>query len=366
MIELKKNLTINNKFLEKQELKKFCNSELKKDNISDWEISLYNFILEWIGDDNSIKVKTSGSTGKPKIIKLEKEKMVGSAIMTGKFLKLKEGDKALLCLSTKFIAGKMMVVRAFTLSLDLITVEPAGNPLQKIDSKFDFAAMIPAQVFNVFLEKDGTKKLNNIKNLIIGGGPVHQNLEQKISLLKNKTHLTYGMTETITHIAMRKLNDANKEKSFKCLPEIKIGIDNRDCLVIKAPALFAGELKTNDVAEISGKNKFIITGRYDNVINSGGIKIFPEDIERKIEKLISEKFFISSLPDTKFGEKIILLIEGKAKNKTEINKLFNSLKKILKPHEVPKEIYFVDEFLFTANGKLDRRRTIKQIEHRLR
>ncbi|MCD4773374.1 MAG: AMP-binding protein [Bacteroidales bacterium] len=357
MFDFKKSLTINGKFLEKDMLINFCNSELKKDSILDWEVSLYNFIIEWIGDEDSITVSTSGSTGKPKIIKLEKEKMVRSAIMTGKFLKLKEGNKALLCLSTKFIAGKMMVVRAFTLGLDIIPVEPAGNPLQNIDSKFDFAAMVPAQVFNVLLEKDGIKKLNNIKNLIIGGGPVHQSLEQKISVLKNKTYLTYGMTETITHIAMRKLNGANKEESFKCLPEIEIGIDNRDCLVIKAPALFAGELKTNDVAEISGKDKFIITGRYDNVINSGGIKIFPEDIERKIESLISDKFFITSLPDTKFGEKIILLIEGKAKNKVEIKKLFNFLKKILKPHEVPKEICFIDEFLYTANGKLDRRRT---------
>ncbi len=361
MFDLKKSLTINGKFREREKLKKFCNSELKKDSISDWEISLYNFIIEWIGDDNSIKVSTSGSTGKPKIVNLEKEKMVRSAIMTGKFLKLKEGDKALLCLSTKFIAGKMMVVRAFTLGLDLISVEPAGNPLQNIDSKFDFSAMVPAQVFNVFLEKDGIKKLNNIKNLIIGGGPVHQSLEQKISVLKNKTYLTYGMTETITHIAMRKLNGANKEESFKCLPEIEIGIDNRDCLVIKAPAIFAGELKTNDVAEISGKDKFVITGRYDNVINSGGIKIFPEDIERKIESLISEKFFISSLPDTKFGEKIILLIEGKAKKEAEINKIFTALKKILKPHEVPKEIYFVDEFFYTGNGKLDRKQTIQKM-----
>ena len=348
MLDLKKNLTINSKFLKKQELEKFCNSELKKDNISDWEISLYNFIIEWIGDDNSIKVNTSGSTGKPKIIELEKEKMVRSAIMTGKFLKLKESDKALLCLSTNFIAGKMMVVRTFTLSLDLITIEPAGNPLQNIDTKFDFAAMVPAQVFNIFLEKDGIKKLNNIKNLIIGGGPVHQNLEYKISLLKNKSFLTYGMTETITHIAMRKLNGANKEENFKCLPEIEIGIDNRDCLVIKAPNLFKEEIKTNDLAILTGEKQFIITGRYDNVINSGGIKIFPEDIERKIEKLITEKFFISSLPNTKFGEKIILLIEGKAKNKTEINKLFTVLKKILKPHEVPKEIYLWQEIKITS------------------
>lgn len=362
MFDLKKSLTINGKFFERGKLKKYCNSELKKDNISDWEISLYNFIIEWIGDDNSIKVNTSGSTGKPKIIELEKEKMHNSAIMTGKFLKLKDGDKALLCLSTKFIAGKMMVVRAFTLGLNLITFEPAGNPLQNIDSKFDFAAMVPAQVFNVFLEKNGIKKLDNIKNLIIGGGPVHQSLEQKISVLKNKTYLTYGMTETITHIAMRKLNGENKDENFKCLPGIEIDIDNRDCLVIKAQNLFFGELKTNDVAETSGKNKFKVTGRYDNVINSGGIKIFPEDIERKIESLISEKFFITSLPDTKFGEKIILLIEGKAKKKNDIKIIFKALKKILQAHEVPKEIYFVDEFFYTANEKLNRRLTIKKLK----
>ena len=280
--------------------------------------------------------------------------------MTGKFLKLKEGDKALLCLSTRFIAGKMMLVRAFTLGLDLIIAEPSGNPLQNIDSKLDFAAMVPAQVFNVLLEKNGTKKLNNIKNLIIGGGPVHQSLEQKISVLKNKTYLTYGMTETITHIAMRKLNGKNREDNFNCLPGVNIKIDNRDCLVINAPAILNRELKTNDIAKMSGKTKFTITGRYDNVINSGGIKIFPEDIERKIENIISEKFFISSLPDTKFGEKIILLIEGKAKNETKIKKILNILKKILQSHEIPKEIYFVDEFFYPANGKLDRRRTIQK------
>jgi len=360
MSYLMKNITINSKFLEKQELKKFCDSELKKDSISDWEISLYNFILEWINDDNSIKVKTSGSTGKPKIIEIEKEKMVRSAIMTGEFLKLKEGDKTLLCLSTKFIAGKMIVVRAFTLGLNLFTVEPAGNPLQNIISKFDFAAMVPAQVFNVLLEKDGIKKLNNIKNLIIGGGPVYQTLEHKISFLKNKTYLTYGMTETITHIALRKLNGENREENFKCLPGIEIDIDNKDCLVIKAPDLFIGELRTNDIAKIFSKNEFAISGRYDNVIISGGIKIFPEDIEKKIENLISENYFISSLSDSKYGEKIILLIEGKAKNNSDINKLLIVLKKILKLYEVPKEVYFIDEFMRRGNGKLDRKRTFEK------
>lgn len=363
MSDLIKSLTINSKIREKKELKKFCDSKLNNNNISGWETSLYNFILKWINDDKSIEVKTSGSTGKPKIIELEKEKMHNSAIMTGKFLKLKKGDKTLLCLSTDFIAGKMMVVRAFALGLNLIPVEPAGNPLQSIDSKFDFAAMVPAQVFNIFLEKEGIKKLNKLKNLIIGGGPVHQSLEHKITFLKNKTFLTFGMTETITHIAMKKLNGTNKEENFKCLPGIQIEIDNRDCLIIKAAAIFTGELRTNDVVKLSGDNKFVITGRYDNVINSGGIKIYPEDIERKIEKLISENFFISSLPDTKFGEKIILFVEGKAKSETEIKKILKALKKILQSHEIPKEIYFIDGFLFTANGKLNRSRTKKLIVH---
>ena len=356
MIKLNSALTLNSKQYPESELANFCFSKLASFSLQSWEYALYSFILQWISEEESIKAKTSGSTGKPKEMKLAKKAMVASAKLTGNFLNLQKGDKALLCLSMGFIAGKMMAVRAFVLGLDLVPVEPSGNPLQEINGIFDFAAMTPMQVFNILNNNNGIEKLNKIKNLIIGGGEINPKLEKRLKLLKNNTYHTYGMTETLTHVALRKINGENRNDTFMALKPIWFEQDKRNCLIIHAPHISNEKIITHDIVKLKSKTKFEFLGRFDNIINSGGIKIIPEIIENKLEAFLNQRFFIYGKPDEKLGEKIVLVIEGKSDNQIE-----ETLKKIpFTKFEKPMEVIFIDDFVETGNGKINRGKTIKQ------
>ncbi len=310
-------LSLNSKQYPESELANFCLSKLASSFLQPWEHNLYNFILQWISDKGFVKVKTSGSTGKPKEIKLSKKAMAASAKLTGGFLKLQKGNKALLCLPVDFIAGKMMIIRAFVLGLDLVPVEPSGNPLKGINEGFDFAAMTPLQVFNIMNEKNRIDKLNKIENLIIGGGEISPELESKLAPLNNNIFHTYGMTETITHIALRKINGKNKDEGFMAMKNVWFEQDERDCLIIHAPHISNEKTITNDIVKLKSKTEFEFIGRYDNVINSGGIKIIPEIIEKKLRAFIDQRLFIYGKSDEKLGQKIVLVIEGKPDNQIE-------------------------------------------------
>ncbi|NOX48383.1 MAG: AMP-binding protein [Chlorobi bacterium] len=350
MNDHKTSLSLNSITYQENELANLCLSKLASFPLQAWEYSLYDFILQWISDEGFVKVKTSGSTGKPKEIKLDKKAMVESAKLTGGFLKLQKGNKALLCLPMDFIAGKMMVVRAFVLGLDLFPVEPLGNPLENINECFDFAAMTPMQVFNILNKNIGTDKLNKIKNLIIGGGEISPELESKLASLENKTYHTYGMTETITHIALRKINGKDENKGFVAMENVLFEQDERDCLIIHIPHISNEKIITNDIIKLKNKTEFEFIGRYDNVINSGGIKIIPENIEKKLEAFINQRFFVYGIPDEKLGEKLVLVIEGKPDNKIE-----KALEKVpFLKFEKPKKIIFIDKFIETGNGKINR------------
>lgn len=273
-------IKINGKHYSAADLIVFAKEKRQSKTTASWEISLYRFVLDWISDSLTIEVLTSGSTGKPKTILLEKEKMIQSALRTGEFFQLKKNDKTLICLPTDFIAGKMMVVRAFVLGLNLCPVEPKGNPLELINDDFKFAAMTPMQLSNILKKKESVKKLNQIQNLIIGGGEISKELADKISKLKNNSWHTYGMTETITHIALKKLNGTNSTNYFKALPGVVFEKDERECLVIRADYLSENPIVTNDIVSLVSNLKFEFIGRYDNVINTGSIKVFPEEIEK--------------------------------------------------------------------------------------
>ena len=353
-------LTLNSQTYSGNRLVSFCNYKLPALQLNSFEYHLYGFIKNFISEKPVITVKTSGSTGKPKEIELSKKGMIESAKLTGDFLRLNKGDKALLCLPVEFIAGKMMVVRAFVLGLNLITTEPSSNPLKNIDETFDFAAMTPMQVHNILKSNDGYEKLNNINNLIIGGGDISKNLLQKIKKLKNKTFHTYGMTETITHIAMKRLNGNNPDTCFKALKNISFEKDETDCLVINAPHISEKKIITNDIVELKNRFEFEFKGRFDNVINSGGIKIFPESVESRLSAFIKKKFIIAGLPDEKLGEKTVLIIEtgNGDKNifKTAISKAG------LTKYEQPKELFFINKFPETENGKTDRRKLLLNLK----
>ncbi|VXB99906.1 O-succinylbenzoic acid--CoA ligase [Flavobacterium sp. 9AF] len=312
----------------------------------DYEKHIGSFLLEWLDDNSYIEVETSGTTGVPKIIRLEKRAMIQSALATGDFFNLDPGDTALLCLSAKYIAGKMMLVRALILGLELDITTVDGNPLLNNDKVYDFAAMVPLQVEN------SLEKLRHIKKIIIGGAPVSKALAEKLKKKKINAFETYGMTETITHVAARKIGT----ETFKTLPNISISKDDRDCLVIQAPKILADPIVTNDIVTLVNEKEFIWLGRFDSVINSGGIKLFPEQIEIKLQSFIKERFFIASESDEKLGQKVILVIESKEKSIPDT--VFDNLNKF----EKPKAIYFIPKFVTTETGKLNRIETLKMIK----
>ena len=313
-----------------------------KENGQLYEKAIGKFLLEWLNNESFLFVQTSGSTGKPKKIVLQKAAMIASAKATGIFFNLQPKTTALLCLSADYIAGKMMLVRAITLGLHLDVAEPNSNPLE--NKKYDFVAMVPMQVAN------SLEQLHLVETLLIGGTKVSYQLTQSILKTNCQAFESYGMTETISHIAIKQIG----AKQFTVLPNVNISLDDRNCLVIEALELSQDKIITNDIVEILNPTQFILKGRIDNVINSGGVKIFPEEIEEKLAKYISVRFFIASQKDEKFGEKVILVIEG---NTYEVDTIiFSDLSK----YQVPKEIVFIDEFVETETNKINRKKTLEK------
>ncbi|SDS36856.1 O-succinylbenzoic acid--CoA ligase [Gillisia sp. Hel1_33_143] len=324
-----------------------------------YEEAVGDFILDWLKPSAFLEVQTSGSTGTPKKYKIRKEFMINSALATGKFFELEAGSHSLLCLPVNFIAGKMMMVRAMTLGWELDLVVPSSNPLDQVYKIYDFCAMTPFQLDN------SIGRLHLIKKLIVGGGAVSLNLQKMVQGLQTKVYETFGMTETLSHIAARRLNPKKKKKQkqytpFKVLPNVNISKDDRDCLVIKAPLVSKETIVTNDVVEIITYKKFLWKGRYDNVVNSGGVKLFPEAIERKISKVINNRIFVIGIPDDALGEKLILFVEADFSEELliELQEKVAKLKS-LERFEVPKKIYLIGKFEETPNGKIHRLNTLR-------
>lgn len=366
-------LTINGVTLKGDELERFCRertpeASLLSSKIQDWERDMYAFILEWLDDSETVYAHTSGSTGVPKSICVKKESMIASAKLTGEYLGLESGQNALLCLWTNYIAGKMMVVRAFVLGLNLITVEPTGHPLNQLEQHIDFAAMVPLQVFNCI---DDRVRLEQINHLIIGGGAVDNELLDKLSEVSTCCYSTYGMTETVSHVALKKLNGADKSDNYNGLGDVCFSTDSRGCLVIDAPDILEERLVTNDVVELVNDVEFKWLGRFDNVINSGGIKLMPEQLERKLserqeggaveilKRLAETRFFFSGLPDARLENKLVMVIEGERWDMNSQKELQICMKQLLGKYEQPREILFVPSFAETQTGKVNRIESLK-------
>ena len=342
---------------EGEALSGLCKKKLDTDSIQTWEKHIFEFIFDLLSEQDFISVQTSGSTGKPKTINLSKNLLIHSAKSTAKFLNLKPGMNALLCLSAEYIAGKMMIVRAFVNKLNLICVEPEGNPLKNISDKIDFAAMIPLQVANSL--KSEKEKLESINKLIIGGGRIDPKLHKKLIDFPNNIFATYGMTETATHIALKKLNTQNPNEYYKCLPDYTIGKNQDHCLIINASHISNKPIETNDIVKIINYTEFEVLGRKDNIINTGGLKIVAEELEEKISSFIEKNIIITSLADEDLGEKVILIIEN---GKTNLNLLYNlwvQLEENLEKFELPKKIDFMASFKYTKSGKINRSLTKK-------
>ena len=346
-------LKLNGQFYSRQELLTLSEAKLDSSTIPDWEKAIYLFIIEWLDEKEEVVVKTSGSTGKPKNILLEKQRMVSSAKATNAFFNLDENSKALLCLSAEYIAGKMMIIRAFVGAFDLYYKEPTSDALLHLETDFDFTAVVPMQM-GIALKKENITPLNRIKKMIIGGAALREDLKESLDSLETDVWATYGMTETITHIALQRLNGKHKTEYFQALPNVKFDVDEKDCLRISAPNINSAAIQTNDKVELLDDQRFRFLGRVDFVINSGGIKLSPEILEQKMALHIGDEFAFSSKLDAILGEKLVLVIEGRTYSKEKLNELDKILQSKLDRFEQPKEILFVQELPETSSGKLDR------------
>ncbi len=329
-------------FSSPEEVLNFTDDLLHEGN--EQEVSVAQFIEKWLDFTEEVVVKTSGSTGKPKKIVLTKQQMVNSAKATGAYFKTGSGTKALLCIPADFIAGKMMVVRAMVLGWDLHVVQPAKDALVEYDNDYDFVAMVPYQVAH------SLAALPKVKKVIIGGGAISTTLEAQLQDIDVEAFATYGMTETITHIAVRRINGFAKSEAYSALPDVKFSQDDRGCLLIHAPKISEEIVVTNDLVELKSPSSFVWQGRWDNVINSGGVKLFPEHVEAKLSDAIQLPFIIASEKDEQFGERIILIYEGSENDTPDFKQAF----KILEPYERPRKVYRLSRFAYTETGKIKR------------
>lgn len=330
---------------------------------TEFEEKVISFLKEWQSDSTKVPVQTSGSTGIPKVFEIEKSKMLNSARMTCNFLNLKEGDAALLCLPVEYISGKMMVVRALERKLKLSVATPSAKPVQNLDVTIDFCAMSPLQVEN------SLHKIHFIKNLIIGGAQVSQSLKNKISQsLKDKNtettvYETYGMSETLSHIALKQIYPVSEEY-FSVFKGIEIALDERRCLKISAPALHPEILQTNDLVELKDDRHFKFLGRIDNVINSGGLKIHPEELESLLHRYIPREAAFLGVNDEKLGQKLVLVIEGdQTKDLTsQLDEALKETEKTFSKNHLPKTIHFIPVFPRIPNGKLNRKELLHLLQ----
>lgn len=330
-------------------------------------MTLEDFLSEWNNDSDTVLVHTSGSTGKPKPMMVEKKRMLNSARITCDFLGLNPGDSALLCMSLDYIAGKMVVVRSIERHLHLISVSPSGHPLKDVDEEITFAAMVSMQVYNTLQVPEERERLTHIRHLIIGGGAIDASLEKELQALPGNIAIwsTYGMTETLSHIALRRINGDEPSEWYQPFDSVHISQTEEGCLVIDAPQVCAETLVTNDIVEIEPyiynkveKLRFRIKGRKDNVICSGGIKIQIEEVETLLKPHLEKPFMLAKKKDEKFGEIAVLLSEDEDIKKVEatVRRLLSDESEKSSDHKkykywIPKEFRYVEHLPLTETGK---------------
>ncbi|MDR9398388.1 MAG: AMP-binding protein [Salibacter sp.] len=310
-----------------------------------WKQNVFTFLREWFDENDYIRAQTSGSTGKPKTIKLSKESMRNSAKMTNEFFDLGNGQNALLCMDARFIAGKMMIVRSLQADMNLTIVEPQSNLSDSLQTAYDFSAMVPLQV------KESIQALDSIKTLIIGGGPVDADLESKLQEISTKCYSTYGMTETTSHVAVRAINGSDRNEYYNAMQGVSFSLSKEKTLVIDAPHLNVKSLKTNDVVELQ-ENSFKWIGRSDFTVNSGGVKLQPESIEKKISQFVNVPLYLTGTPDEKLGEKLIMYVESQENE--AIKKGLENAFQTLDQYEIPKEVIYRKSLERTKSGKIKR------------
>lgn len=287
------------------------------------------FLRRWHSPDDLIEVHTSGSTGPAKSMQVEKYRMVASAKSTCSFLRIPQGASALLCMPTRYIAGMMMIVRAEVWPLTLTAVEPSNHPLRNISAPPFFVAMTPAQAYASLQEEQERHILLQIPRLLIGGGSISPELEASLRNSKGEVWSSYGMTETLSHIALRRIGTPG----YKCLPNVTIGLTPEGTLWVEAPLITPCRLTTRDMAELLPDGTFCITGRLDNVISSGGIKLQLEKLECDLATAtglhIAEDFMLTWVKDVQWGQALTIILRENTPTPHNIKAHLPYLKHIL-------------------------------------
>lgn len=324
-----------------------------------FEREIGDFLLDWVSDSPTVELQTSGSTGEPKRIHMPKSAMVRSALATGQYLDLPEGTRALLCLPARTVAGKMMLVRALVMGWKLYLQPPGSKPLEGLETRVDFVAMVPMQL------EASLEDLGGIRMVLVGGAPLSRGLLARIPKEGTAIYESFGMTETASHVALRKLNPVPEGEDpeaslppFRVLPGIEIEQDPRGCLVIRAPYLKGEVLVTNDLVSLESEETFRWLGRADHVVNSGGVKLIPERIEARIAPFMEHPFFLTGMPDETLGEKLVLVVEA-PRDDSLLELLRTSAD--LGRFEVPREVLFSKGFVRTRSGKVNRSQTLENL-----
>lgn len=345
---------------------------------SDYEAEALAFCQSWRSGQTTFTLHTSGSTGTPKPITLTRTQMQASAQLTGKTLGLAPGDAALVCLNIRYVAGVMMLVRGLELGLPMTIVEPSSDPLAAFalsDTHFAFTALVPLQLQTILATTDAESlsgklaRMNRMKAILIGGAATSPALETALQVISAPVYATYGMTETVSHIALRRLNGPQASGLFTALEGVELGTDDRGCLHITSAATNFERVQTNDVVELvtsePGTVRFRLLGRADMVINSGGVKVQPEQVERIIQDVLTPesvtRLFVAGLPDERLGQRVVLICEQRLFATAEFKAMQEAVRLRVGPFAVPKEQIAVASFSETPTGKIDRKATMAQI-----
>lgn len=329
------------------------------------EANAIQLIKAWQSGVDKFIFQTSGSTGPPSKVVFSRNQLEASALLTQRALKLKAGYNALICLDVNFIAGAMMIIRSLVSKMNMIIQSPSSDPLHGMNEPVDFIALVPLQLHSI-LDRS-PEILDHLQTIIIGGAPLQIQLIQKLQQRTSSFYATYGMTETLSHIALQKLNGSGRQHEFHMLPGINISTDNRNCLVIQAKHLGPDPVITNDVVEILNGDTFRVHGRIDQVINSGGIKIQPQKVEGIIQTVfqnleIHTRFFLAGIPDDILGSRLILVLEGSPLSPDDKEQILIALGNALGKYEIPSAIYYAPRFLITPTQKIDRIGTLKFLD----
>lgn len=340
--------------------------DFDRSQLTSFELGTLEFCRDWLKGKEHFQLTTSGSTGKPKPIQISRHQMKASAAMTIQKLGLEQGDHILVCMDTAYIAGKMMLVRGLEGGMAMTIVTPSANPFSTLPpgAQFAFTALVPLQIKTLLEGSPEYKEiLDDMKAIIIGGSAINSSLEDAIQAIKSPVYSTYAMTETVSHIAMRRLNGPNRSDIYRTMPGVKIGLDTRGCLTIHAAVTNFETIVTNDLVTIIDEHSFTWEGRMDNVINSGGIKIHTEQMEQRIEEVLygiglHNRFFVCGVPHESLGEMAVLIIEGKPLGESSETLLLKQLKIKLPTYHVPKRVYYLDAFVLTETGKVQRKKSL--------